>query len=151
MLSTLQPASPLAPDVVTPTPMQAGQPLGENAIISMALDISQHYTGDPTLTDIQLTVSMGHREIPGAGPAGTAAMGAPADHPAEAGSLREAFPTALTKASAPTTALPKTAEAKEDYLTMEEEVQPHIGIRSVTFVFNHLPPLPHKGRLAVHW
>ena len=74
-------------------------------------------------------------EIPEAGPVAT---GTQAGHPAGAGSHTEASPTAPTEASAPATVLAKTAEAKEDLLTVEEEAQHHIGIRSVTL--SNLPP-----------
>ena len=54
MLSPLQPTKP-APNVLTPTPMQAVQPAGENVTIASALDTLQLYAGDPTLADLQLT------------------------------------------------------------------------------------------------
>ena len=103
--------------------MWAAQALGENAIIVMALDIPQLYAGDLALTDIPLTPSTGCREIPEAGPTEPAATDTQAGHPTEAGSLAKASPT---EASAPAEAPPKTlaTEAKEDDLTMEEEVQP---------------------------
>ena len=58
---------------MTPTPMLAAQPSGESAMIAMALDTSQPYAGDPTLTDIPPTISTGHKEITEAGLTGEAA------------------------------------------------------------------------------
>ena len=85
-----------------------------------------------TLTDIPLTPPTGHREISEVGPTGPAAAGTQAGHPAEAGSITEAFPTVPAEASALTTAPSKTAEAKEDHLTMEGEAPPNISTRSIT-------------------
>ena len=109
----------------------------------MALDTSQPYAGDSTLINIPLTVLTGCREITEAGPTGAAATSTKADHPTEEGSLTEAFPKAPTKASAPAAAPPKTTAkgARGDHLTMEEDVQPHTGIR---LVMSSHPPLPDK-------
>ena len=84
----------------------------------MALDISQLYTGNPTLTDMQLTHPTGHCAIPHPGPTGPVAKCAQAGCPADTGSPKEASPAALTEASAQATALPKTTEAKEDLQTV---------------------------------
>ena len=127
-------------------PHAAGQPLGVNAIIAMALDISQLYAGDPTLTNILPTPSTGCKEILEAGTTGLTVASTQTGHPAEPGNLTEASPSAPAIASAPVTALPKITEAKEDLLTMEEVARPNIGIRSV--ISNHLPPSQTgKGQL----
>ena len=101
-------------------PVSAAQPLGENVIIAIALDISQlcmrpHPNRHPANRSLRDTRGC----------------------PAEVGNATEASPTAPTIASTPAAALPKTAGAKEEFLTVEKEAQHHLGIRSVTL--SHLP------------
>ena len=131
MANQHQPNSPNAPAMVTPTLEQYAHTLGANATVATALDTSLPCVGGPALLDIQMTVTKSHSEIPQVGPAGPAATGTQAGHPAEVGSLAEALATVPTKASALAKAPPSTAakEVREDPHTVDKEAPPHTGTK----------------------
>ena len=133
VLNPLQPTIP-APNVVTPIPMQASQPLGENVIIAVALDTSQLYAGDPTLTDVQLRHPTGHWDTWGRSISHWHSSRSPSRGRQSHRGLSHSSHRSISSSHSPS----QTAEAKEDLLTVEEEAQHHIGIRSVTL--SNLPP-----------